>query len=80
MVEWDVIFRLIELSVVIGGGLLLYNSIPAGKFKELVGLLDVEAKKTETSVDDVLVDVLKLLVEIRETVAVVPPDDDKNEV
>jgi hypothetical protein len=70
MTDWDVVFKLIELMIVVVGMFLLYNSIPGGKVREVIDLAKVEAKKTETPIDDLLVQVAEVLNDLREGQAV----------
>jgi flagellar motor component MotA len=72
--EWEQAFKIIELLIIIVAIFLLHNSFPAGKVKELIELLKVETKKTETPVDDLLLQVVALLNDLREQQQPTPPD------
>lgn len=63
--EFEQALKIIELLIIVVAIFLIHNSFPAGKVKELIELLKTETKKTETPIDDLLLQVVELLNQLR---------------
>lgn len=63
--DFEPVFKIVELAIIVVALFLIHNSFPASKVKELIELLKTETEKTETPVDDLLLQVVELLNALR---------------
>lgn len=67
-INFDQLIDIVQLTIIIIGMVLLYRSFPAKEVEALLEKLAEPVSKTETKLDDLLLDVARTLNELRKSI------------
>lgn len=66
MIDITAVIDIIQLLIVVVALYLMYRSVPSDQVAELIDKVDRQAQITPNKIDDVLVDIARLLNELRQ--------------